>query len=72
MAKTGIRNLPILDHIANNHQERCYLAISYLAIQVGHILADGFFWGLGLQPPIESNRGDNYPDTGGRTLLKND
>jgi hypothetical protein len=33
----GIRNLPTLDHMANNCQERCYLAFSYLAVQIGHI-----------------------------------
>ncbi len=35
----GIRNLPILDHMAKNYQERCNLAISYLATQIGR------FWG---------------------------
>ena len=65
MAKMGIGHLITLNHIANNYQERCYLACSYLAIQISLIasiiglsrwLQEGFVLdrkisGLGLQPP---------------------
>ena len=51
----GIRHLSTLDHIANNYQEQCYLAGSYLAIQIGHTASTiGLSWrlqeGLGTTP----------------------
>ncbi len=32
----GIRHLSTLAHRANNDQQRCYLAYSYWAIQIGY------------------------------------
>jgi len=37
--------------MANNYQERCNLAIIYLAIQVGHLWDRRNFLGFGLTPP---------------------
>ena len=48
----GIRNLPILDHIANNYQELCNLAISYLAIQIGHFWGPAEFSGVWAYTPL--------------------
>ncbi len=56
MAKMGIGNLSTINHIANNYQEQCYLAGSYLAIQIGHTastideLSRRFQKGLGTTP----------------------